>query len=482
MDSMIQLYLEETDDMLQKAEECMIRLEVEYCGDDINELFRIAHTVKGSSHMVGYVDIGNLMHKIEDMLDCARNGSIPFDQSIVSLCFEGLDITKKMLLYKKERSSDEMMESIANDAQRIIETIEVFIRVNKKEAAVTVTHQTEPGIISSYLGKPSNGKNTYYITFFFEEEIPMIAPVLLMTLNCVEEIGTLIFSSVGDNYFSGNSSKQELKTYEIIISTDTDIMELYTYFALNYVEKINIVDLSRSKLTPNDHSFLHSNCKSYVCVLKALMELHRIDFSQEVNMSSEELDAMKFSSEAIKALSALAPPGVDNFFNDFTKLNNQIIKFCEGRADTDKNICSDFPKQVVKLIDRFFQYTKGKQIISVFIAEKDSFIARLRNFLGKMNKTLTFIFLIDVSELTILDENEVKDLIEIKNQMESKGIEIGIVAEGPMVRKIVNIFDSIKYVENFDVSKSAIDAILRSFKSEDSFQRISKKIKDVQYG
>jgi len=56
--------------------------------------------------MVEYEDIGNIMHKIEDMLDCARNGSILFDQSIVSLCFEGLDIVKKMLQYKKEQRFD----------------------------------------------------------------------------------------------------------------------------------------------------------------------------------------------------------------------------------------------------------------------------------------------------------------------------------------------------------------------------------------
>lgn len=485
MDSMIQLYLEETEDMLQKAEECMIRLEVEYSGADINELFRIAHTIKGSSHMVGYVDIGNLMHKIEDMLDCARNGSIPFEQSIVSLCFEGLDITEKMLLYKKERGSDEMMESLSNDALRIAETIEVFIRVNKQEeaAVVAVTQQAEPGIISSYLGKPSKGKNTYYITFFFEEEVPMISPVLLMTLNCVEEIGTLIFSSVDDHYFSGNSSKQDLKTYEIIISTDTDETELYAYFALNYIEKINIVDLSRSKLARNDHSFLQSNDIVYVVILKALMELHRIDLSQKINMSTEELDAMKSLNEAIKVLGTLKKiPKVDNYLEDFRRLNNQIIKFFEGPFDTDKDIRPNFQKQVVGLIERYFHYNKGKQVVGIFKAEQDSFISRLRNFIGKMNKTSTLILLIDVSQLTMLHENEVRDLIEIKNQIESRDIEIGIIAEGHKVRSIINIFDSIRNVENFHVSKSGLDAILMSFKSEDSFQRISKKIKDVQYG
>ncbi|MBZ4669024.1 MAG: signal transduction histidine kinase, partial [Defluviitaleaceae bacterium] len=122
MDTMFQLYMEDTEEMLQKAEECLIRLEMEYSSVEINELFRIAHTIKGSSHMVGYEDIGNIMHKIEDMLDCARNGFILFDQDIVSLCFKGLDIVKQMLEYKKE-GSGEVPKDLMDEALMINEDV-----------------------------------------------------------------------------------------------------------------------------------------------------------------------------------------------------------------------------------------------------------------------------------------------------------------------------------------------------------------------
>lgn len=95
MDTLIQSYLEETEDMLQNAEECIIKLETEFSVSEINELFRIAHTIKGSSYMVGYEDIGSLMHKLEDMLDLVRNGSISFNRDITAFYFEGIDIVKK---------------------------------------------------------------------------------------------------------------------------------------------------------------------------------------------------------------------------------------------------------------------------------------------------------------------------------------------------------------------------------------------------
>ena len=84
-----------------------------------------------------------------------------------------------------------------------------------------------------------------------------------------------------------------------------------------------------------------------------------------------------------------------------------------------------------------------------------------------------------ISSFLTKNENEVKDMIEIKRQMESQDIEIGIIVDGLHDRRIINIFDSIKPVEEFHVFKSEIHAILGIFNSDDSIHRISKKIKDV---
>ena len=487
MDSMIQSYMEETEDMLQRAEECIIRLEMQYSSVDVNELFRIAHTIKGSSHMVGYEDIGNLMHKIEDMLDCARNGSILFDQSIVSLCFEGLDTVKKMLQYKKEQGSQKTMESLGNAALRINEMIEVFIRVNKKEVEKTVIEQPEIGIVSSHLSKKPKGKNKYYITFFIDEDAPMVSPVLILILNCIEDIGTLVYSSVGDNYFSGNSGDSDIKTYDIIISTDIDEAELYTYLALFYIEKINIVDLSRSKVEENDYRFIDAEDTLYVIILKAFIKLYKIVFSlsKEYKISVGDIDIMRsLHCQTVNAFGKMKNKNViENFKTDFNGIYSHIIKIYEVQvdgnastgADIDEKLCYDFKTQVVRLIERAYNYTKGKHIFSIFKSEGDSFSSRLKNFIGILNKSSTLILLIDLSKLTILHENEVKDLIEIKKQIEAQNIEIGIIADGPDARRIINIFDSIKQVEEFHVFKSQLDAILGIFDSDDFFHRISKR-------
>lgn len=485
VDEMMQLYMEETEDMLQRAEECIIRLETEYSNLDINELFRMAHSIKGSSNMVGYDDIGNLMHKVEDMLDCVRNGSIPFDQSIVSICFEGLDTVKKMLQYKTEQGSQKIMEDLAGAATRIKEMVEDFIRVNKKEEEKTIIKQSEPGIISSYLSKMVRGENKYYITFFFEDDAPMVSPVILMILNSVQDIGSLIYSSIGDNYFSESSCDNDIKTFEIIISTDIYEAELYTYFALFYVEKINIVDLSRSKVEKDDYNFIDDDNNLYVIILKAFMKLYKITFSlsKEFNTYKDHIDIMtSLHYEAVKAFGKMKNKNkIDDFITDFNEIYSDVINIYEDGVKLDQKLCSHIQIQVEKLMERAYNYTKGKHIFSIFKPQKDNFISRLKDFIGLLNKSSTIILLIDLSKLTTLNENEVKDLIEIKKEIKSENIELGIIAKAAESRRIINIFDSIKQIEEFNVSESEIHGILCIFDSEDSFKRISEMVNGVQY-
>jgi len=481
VDPMIELYYEEAEEMLQKAEECIIRLEEEYSGVDINELFRIAHTIKGSSHMVGYADVGNLMHKIEDLLDCARNGLISFNQSIVSLCFEGLDITKKMLSYKKNSSSDQMLESLAKEARRITELTEIFIGANKKDVIITETPKTEAGIITSCLDKSSNGKNRYFISFFFEDEIAMVSPVILMILECVQAIGTLVYSSVNDKYFDGNGCKEELTSYDIILSTDTDEAELYANFAVTYVEKINIVNLSRSELAPNDHRFMVFDNQSNAIILKALIYLCRIGIKAEIETRSEEIDQMKLGhDQAIKAIASMKnSASVTEFLEEYKNLYQLVIKSFEKQKNTRHYFDSDFDEKITKLIENGFNAIKGRYVISVFKAKENNFIIKLRQFIGKMNKTATFIFLIDVSQLNLLDEKEVRDLIGIKKQLESKDIELGFIAKGSRSRAVINIFDSIETIEKLQVSQSGTAAILKILRSDAFLKKISAKTEDI---
>ena len=75
MEGMLDTYLFETDGMLDKLDEMLVADEKagEMSQDDINEIFRIMHTIKGSSAMMEFTPVSEVAHKIEDLFFYIRD-------------------------------------------------------------------------------------------------------------------------------------------------------------------------------------------------------------------------------------------------------------------------------------------------------------------------------------------------------------------------------------------------------------------------
>ncbi|MDY0092736.1 MAG: hybrid sensor histidine kinase/response regulator [Candidatus Vecturithrix sp.] len=92
-DFFITQFKEEVDDHVHRMTQKLFQLE-EQPGDYgqlIEEIFRIAHTLKGSARMMGYADMSALAHKIEDLLVEIRNGHVQLSSTMVDLLFYCLD-------------------------------------------------------------------------------------------------------------------------------------------------------------------------------------------------------------------------------------------------------------------------------------------------------------------------------------------------------------------------------------------------------
>ena len=80
MEGMLETYLFETNDLLDKLDEMLMKDEQEgdFSTDDVNEIFRIMHTIKGSSAMMEFTSISVIAHKIEDLFFVIRDKGIDF--------------------------------------------------------------------------------------------------------------------------------------------------------------------------------------------------------------------------------------------------------------------------------------------------------------------------------------------------------------------------------------------------------------------
>ncbi|SMF49194.1 chemotaxis protein CheA [Pseudobacteriovorax antillogorgiicola] len=67
-EELIATFREEAEELLSKWESCALILESSFDIETMKELFRVAHTLKGSSKTVGLDDFGNFVHKVEDLI------------------------------------------------------------------------------------------------------------------------------------------------------------------------------------------------------------------------------------------------------------------------------------------------------------------------------------------------------------------------------------------------------------------------------
>jgi two-component system chemotaxis sensor kinase CheA len=78
----LDLYIAETQEHLRSLSRDLLALEAG-AGDAVDGAFRSAHTIKGLSAAMGYGDVAQMAHKLEDTLAAMRDGSVTADAALI---------------------------------------------------------------------------------------------------------------------------------------------------------------------------------------------------------------------------------------------------------------------------------------------------------------------------------------------------------------------------------------------------------------
>ncbi len=97
MNQFIGIFLQEASEQMELLEQDILKLEHEASKELLQEIFRAAHTLKGSSRAMGLTAMGELTHAMEDIFDALRNDQISVNVTLVDALFNGLDALKVML-------------------------------------------------------------------------------------------------------------------------------------------------------------------------------------------------------------------------------------------------------------------------------------------------------------------------------------------------------------------------------------------------
>lgn len=107
MQEILEDFLVEAFELIEQIDHDLIELESR--PDDLellNSIFRVAHTVKGSSSFLNFDVLTKLTHKMEDVLNKARHGELQITPDIMDVVLESVDKMKMLLNCIRDNGND----------------------------------------------------------------------------------------------------------------------------------------------------------------------------------------------------------------------------------------------------------------------------------------------------------------------------------------------------------------------------------------
>lgn len=214
MEAMLDMYFYETNSLLEQLDEILLRTEQAnaFESDDIKEIFRIMHTIKGSSAMMGFDNLSVLAHKAEDMFFVIReNPDVITDVSFVyDLVFQVSDSYKAQIEAIQNNVNgeyeqfnfDELIEKLNKAKDKL--SGEASGAVAPAQAAPAPAAPAVPAAAAP--AASGNGKTT--VRVFFEEGCQMENLRAFLLINTIKDKCSFLEYTPSDVETNSESSKE----------------------------------------------------------------------------------------------------------------------------------------------------------------------------------------------------------------------------------------------------------------------------------
>jgi len=107
MQEIMEDFLIEAFEMIEQLDQDLVELESRPDDLDLlNRIFRVAHTIKGSSSFLNFDVLTRLTHHMEDVLNKARHGELSLNSNIMDVVLESIDMMKGLLSHIRDSGSD----------------------------------------------------------------------------------------------------------------------------------------------------------------------------------------------------------------------------------------------------------------------------------------------------------------------------------------------------------------------------------------
>ena len=255
------MFLEESMENLQTLNESLLELEQNPNDvDKLNEIFRVAHTIKGMAATMGFTDLAELTHKMEDVLSEFREGKLKVTQDVVTVLFDCLDTLEKMVSNVEEGSDEKVeMQGIIDRLISISENDEVK-DIKKDSANTKKSEKTEKQDeeesklelnqydISVIKQGQQKGYNAFNIIINISENTLLKSARAFLIVKDLEEIGEIIKSDPSTEDIENEEFDLQLKFILMTNSKEEEVYSLVQGISEVREVKVNAIVFEEEKI------------------------------------------------------------------------------------------------------------------------------------------------------------------------------------------------------------------------------------------
>ncbi|WP_175989023.1 chemotaxis protein CheA [Bacillus sp. Marseille-Q1617] len=263
MSQYLEVFIEESKENLQTCNEQLLELEKSPQNLSIvNEIFRAAHTLKGMSATMGYEDLANLTHKMENVLDGIRNEKIHVTPEILDVVFKSVDDLEEMVLSISNGGDGRrditevtaMLQAIENgdeiSSSKAMAQKETASAKVEEKPSIEYEAYEQTVIEQSY----EMGMHCYELAVSLREDCLLKAARVFMVFEVLEKIGEVIKSRPTVDKLEEEQFDQ---TFTVTIVTNENSLDLKKkIMKVSEVEKVEVIEITPGIL--QSHGNVHT--------------------------------------------------------------------------------------------------------------------------------------------------------------------------------------------------------------------------------
>ena len=212
-----QVFFEEAGENLQSMEQMLLELDLETADDEeLNAIFRCAHSVKGGAATFGFTDVAELTHQMEALLDKLRRHELTPTAQMVDVLLAAGDALKA-LLARHQGTADEVL-----DTSELLFSIKTLCEGGQVDTVASAAPAAAPVAAAEPAPAVASGQRALELTVSGLPD-PSLADNLVELFKEITGLGTI------EPLDAGRSADGVRRFKIVTTSTDADLLDLFTF-------------------------------------------------------------------------------------------------------------------------------------------------------------------------------------------------------------------------------------------------------------